>query len=136
MGLSKDNHFINYHRVLNRDCWSGLQASKILSGLLIRLIPVSFPVIIGIDDTIERRKGKKIKAKGCYRDAVRSSQKYAVIRFGLKWLSMMLIVLLPWSNHYWSLPFLTVLNPSESANKEAKKRHKTTIDWSIQNLSS
>jgi len=132
MGLRDEKHFINYYRVLNRACWSGLQASKVLLGLLIMLIPVSFPVIIGIDDTIERRKGKKIKAKGCYRDPVRSSQKHIVKCFGLKWLSMMLIVQLPWSNHYWSLPFLTVLTPSESANKEAKKRHKTSIDWSIQ----
>jgi len=132
MGLSKDKHFINYYRVLNRACWSSLQASKILLGLLIKLIPESCPIIIGIDDTIERRKGKKIKAKGCYRDAVRSSQKYVVKCFGLKWLSMMLIIQLPWSDRYWSLPFLTALNPSESANKEAKKRHKTSIDWSIQ----
>ena len=132
MGLSKDKHFINYYRVLNRVCWSGLQASKILFGLLIMFIPVSFPIIIGIDDTIERRKGKKIRAKGCYRDAVCSSQKYVVKCFGLKWLSMMLIVLLPWSDKYWSLPFLTVLTPSQSANKEANKRHKTSIDWSIQ----
>jgi len=132
MGLKDEKHFINYHRVLNRACWSGLQASKILLGLLITLIPVSFPVIMGIDDTIERRKGKKIKAKGCYRDPVCSSQKHVVKCFGLKWLSMMLMVQLPWSNHHWSLPFLTVLTPSKAANKEAKKRHKTTIDWSIQ----
>jgi hypothetical protein len=132
MGLGKDKHFINYYRVLNRVCWSGLQASKILLGLLIMFIPLSIPIIIGIDDTIERRNGKKIKAKGCYRDAVRSSQKYVVKCFGLKWLSMMLIVLLPWSDKYWSLPFLTVLTPSQSANKEANKRHKTSIDWSIQ----
>jgi len=92
MGLSDERHFINYYRVLNRACWSGLQASKILLGLLIRLIPESFPIIIGIDDTIERRKGNKIKAKGCYRDAVRSSQKYVVKCFGLKWISMMLFV--------------------------------------------
>ena len=68
MGLSKDKHFINYYRVLNRACWSGLQASKILLGLLIRLLPTSLPIIIGIDDTIERRKYKK--AEGCYRDPV------------------------------------------------------------------
>jgi hypothetical protein len=132
MGLGNEPHFNNYYRVLNRACWSGLQASKILLGLLIRFIPESLPIIIGIDDTIERRKGKKIKAKGCHRDPVRSSQKYVVKCFGLKWLSMMLIVQLPWCDHYWSLPFLTVLNPSESANKEAKKRHKTSVDWSIQ----
>jgi len=48
MGLSKDKHFINYYRVLNRVCWPGLQASKILLGLLIRFIPESFPIIIGM----------------------------------------------------------------------------------------
>jgi hypothetical protein len=132
MGLSNDKHFINYYRVLNRACWSGLQASKILLGLLIRFIPESLPIIIGIDDTIERRKGKKIKAKGCYRDAVRSSEKHVIKCFGLKWISMMLIIQLPWTDRYWALPFLTVLAPSESANKEANKRHKTSIDWSIQ----
>jgi hypothetical protein len=132
MGLSKDKHFINYYRVLNRACWSGLQASKILLGLLIMFIPVSFPVIIGIDDTIERRKGKKIKAKGCYRDPVRSSEKHVIKCFGLKWLCMMLITQLPWTERYWALPFLTVLVPSEIANKESNKQHKTNIDWSIQ----
>jgi hypothetical protein len=52
MGLSKDKHFINYYRVLNHACWSGLQASKILLGLLIKFIPESLPIIIGIDDTM------------------------------------------------------------------------------------
>ena len=60
MGLSHDKHFNNYYRVLNRVCWSGLQAGKILLGLLIKLLPESLPIIIGIDDTIERRKGKKL----------------------------------------------------------------------------
>jgi len=49
MGLSKDKHIINYYRVLNRACWSGLQASKILFGLLIMFTPISFPILLGID---------------------------------------------------------------------------------------
>lgn len=84
MGLDNETHFIKYHRVLNRACWSSLQASKILLGLLIKMIPASWPIIIGIDDTIERRKGKKIKAKGCYRDPVRSTEKHVIRCFGLK----------------------------------------------------
>lgn len=132
MGLSNESRFVNYHRVLNRACWSARQASKILLGLMITFVPASWPLIIGIDETIERRKGKKIKAKGCYRDAVRSSEKHVIRCFGLKWLCMMLIVPLPWSQRPWALPFLTVLTPSEKANKEASKRHKTTIDWTIQ----
>ena len=52
MGLGKETRFINYHRVLNRACWSGLQASRILLGLLIFLVPAPLPIIIGVDETM------------------------------------------------------------------------------------
>jgi len=132
MGLGNDPHFVNYHRVLSKARWSGLQAAKILLGLLVALVPVDLPIIIGVDDTIERRKGKKIKAKGCYRDPVRSTKKHVIRCFGLKWLSMMLIVPVPWSERHWALPFLTALTPSEEGNAQENRRHKTTIDWTIQ----
>ena len=132
MGLSDDKKFTNYHRVLNRAKWSSLQGAKILLGLIVLLIPKSWPIVIGIDETIERRKGKKIKAKGIYRDAVRSTEKKVVNCFGLKWISMMVIVLLPWAGRPWALPFLTVLAPSKASNKASAKRHKTTVDWARQ----
>ena len=132
MGLGNDPHFVNYHRVLSKARWSGLQAAKILLGLLVALVPVNLPIIIGVDETIERRKGKKIKDKGCYRDPVRSTEKHVIRCFGLKWLSMMLIVPVPWSERHWALPFLTALTPSKKANEEENRRHKTTVDWTIQ----
>ncbi len=132
MGLEHEPHFINYHRVLSRARWSSLQASKILLGLLVGLLSRSLPLLIGIDETIERRKGDKIAAKGVYRDAVRSSQTHVVRCFGLKWVAMMMLVKLPWNQRFWALPFLTVLAPSEAANLEAKGRHKTTVDWTMQ----
>jgi DDE superfamily endonuclease len=72
MRLSHEKHFQNYHRVLNRAVWSSLAASRLLLGLLIQAFVRSGPVILGLDDTIERRRGAKIKAKGIYRDPVRS----------------------------------------------------------------
>jgi DDE superfamily endonuclease len=132
MGLGGERRFEKYHRVLSRACWSGLQGAKILVGLVVVLLPAGWPLLIGVDETIERRGGRKIKAKGCYRDAVRSSQKTCVKCFGLKWISMMVIVPLPWSSRPWALPFLTVLAPAERANEKAQKRHKTTIDWTVQ----
>jgi uncharacterized membrane protein len=109
MGLSQEKKFTNYHRVLNRAVWSSLQGAKILLGLIVLLIPKNWPLIITIDETIERRQGEKIKSKGCYRDAVRSTKKKVVHCFGLKWICMMLIVPLPWTKRPWALPFLTVL---------------------------
>jgi len=64
MGLSGEKHFQNYHRVLNRAVWSSLEASRILFGLLLSSFAKSGPVILGLDDTIERRRGAQIKAKG------------------------------------------------------------------------
>ena len=113
MGLSTDVHFQNYHRVLNRAAWSSRQASYLLLGLLIAAFAPTGPVLIGLDDTIERRRGEKIKAKGIYRDPVRSSHSHFVKASGLRWLSMMLLVPIPWAQHVWALPFLTVLAPSE-----------------------
>jgi len=133
MGLQDDRQYQNYHRVLSRAKWSGLLVSEILLGLLIATFGVvGVPLVIGADETLERRKGNKIKAKGVFRDSVRSSRKYTVHAFGLRWVSMMLIVPVPWSSRVWALPFLTVLAPSEATNQANGKRHKTSIDWIMQ----
>jgi hypothetical protein len=128
MGLATERHFTNYHRVLNRATWSARQASQMLLGLLITaLVPPGAPIILGADDTVERRSGRKITAKGCYRDAVRSTQKHVIRCFGLKWVSMMLLVPVPWSRRVWALPFLTALCwPTEQGGR---RRHKTSVDW-------
>jgi hypothetical protein len=128
MGLAWEEHFTNYHRVLNRATWSAGQASQILLGLLVRvLVPPGATIVLGADDTVERRSGRQIKAKGCYRDAVRSSRKHVVKWFGLKWVSMMLLVPVPWATRVWALPFLTVRCwPSKS---RPQRRHKTSVDW-------
>lgn len=127
LGLSEEKAFQNYHRVLNRARWSAWQASRILLGLLLLLLPPGGTVVIGADDTIERRRGKRIKGLGCYRDPVKSSHKYVVKCFGLKWLSLMLLVKVPWSSRIWALPFLTVLCRAQQAGQTPKvwpKRHR------------
>ena len=133
MGLSDELQFQNYHRVLNRAKWSGLRLSQLLLGLLVAaFVAVGAPVVIAADETLERRKGKKIKQKGAFRDAVRSSKSHTVTSFGLRWVSMMLLVAVPWSRRVWALPFLTVLAPSEKTNHANGQRHKTSIDWIVQ----
>jgi hypothetical protein len=127
-GLAWERHFTNYHRVLNRAAWSALQASKILLGVLVLLfVPPGAAIVLGADDTVERRSGRQIKAKGCYRDAVRSSKKHVVRCFGLKWGAMLLLVPVPWASRVWALPFLTVLCwPPKSPHQ---RRHKSRVDW-------
>lgn len=135
MDLSHERNFSKYHNVLRRAKWSGLNSAKILFGLLLAALPNGFPVLVAVDETLERRQGKKIKALGAYRDAVRSSKANVVISFGLKWECMALIVPLPWCQRYWALPFLTLLAPSKKANEEAGVKHKTSIEWTMKMVS-
>lgn len=86
-------------------------------------------MVIAADETLERRNGKQIKQKGAFRDAVRSSQRHTVTSFGLRWVSMLLLVAVPWRRRSWALPCWTVLAPSEQTNRANGQRHKTSIDW-------
>jgi hypothetical protein len=132
MGLSQERHFQNYHRVLSRAVWSNLALSAILLGMLIKTFLPCGTVVIGIDETIERRRGEKIKAKGIYRDPVRSSKSHFVKASGLRWISMMLLVRIPWAERVWGLPFLTVLAPSERYYENSPRQHKKLTDWARQ----
>ena len=133
MGLSRDGNFARYHHVLNRARWSSLQLSRTLLFLLLRHLDSGIgPLVFGIDETIERRRGKRISAKGIYRDGVRSSQGHFVKASGLRWVSLMWLAPIPWAGRVWALPFLTVLAPSERFHRERGQRHKKLTDWARQ----
>lgn len=132
MGLDQQTHFQTYHRVLNRAAWSPLAASRILLLLLARTLAPQGPLIFGVDDTIERRRGAKIAARSIYRDPVRSLRSHFVKVSGLRWLCMMLLAPIPWAQRVWALPFLTELCPSERYHDTQGKRHKTLTEWARQ----
>ena len=131
-GLARERRFVNFHRVLNRAAWCPRAASRLLLGSLIAAFAPGGPVVLGIDDTIERRRGRRILAKGIYRDPVRSSHGHFVKASGLRWLSLMLLAPIPWAGRVWALPFLTALAPSERFCREHGRRHKRLTDWARQ----
>jgi len=132
MGLGGESRFVNYHRVLSRARWSGRAASRLLLGLLVNRFVSTGPLVLGIDDTIERRRGKRIQAKGIYRDPVRSSHAHFVKASGLRWVSLMLLAPVPWAARTWALPFLTCLAPSERYAQKQGKPHKPVLEWAQQ----
>ena len=132
VGRSADHRFVNYHRVLSRARWQGREASRLLLELLVKRFVPTGPIVLGIDDTIERRRGKRIQAKGIYRDPVRSSHSHFVKASGLRWVSLMLLTPVPWAARTWALPFLTCLAPSERYAQKQRKRHKPVLAWSRQ----
>ena len=114
MGLSDDGTFANYPHVLNRAQWWPLKLSQVLLQLLLHYLDQKDgPVVFGIDETQERRRGKRISAKGIYRDSVRSSKSQFVKASRLRWISLIYLTYIPWAQRIWTLPVLTVLAPSE-----------------------
>ena len=135
MGLDQHKQFHRYHRVLSRASWSTLKASSVLLGLLLKaFVPEGDPLVVGIDETLERRWGKKIAAKGVYRDPVRSTHETFVKSSGLRWVCVMLLVEIPWASRVWALPFLSVLAPSERYAARRGRRHKKITEWAWQLL--
>jgi hypothetical protein len=133
-GLAQVRQFHRYHRVLSRAAWSELAVSRVLLGLLVAAFAPTGPLLVGIDETLERRRGERIAAKGIYRDPVRSSRSHFVKASGLRWVCLMLLVPIPWAARIWALPILTALAPSERYNRERGRRHKTLTDWAHQLL--
>src|SRR5215207_8021917 len=134
MGLAHDRGFGRYHRVLNRARWSGLDVGRVLLELLVAVFVPEGRLVIGVDETLERRRGKKIALKGIYRDAARSSHEHFVKASGLRWVCLMLLVPVPWARRVWALPFLTALAPSERYDREHGRCHKTLTEWAGQLL--
>jgi DDE superfamily endonuclease len=131
-GHARERHFVNFHRVLSRAAWCPRAGARILLGLLVAAFVPAGPVVLAVDDTIERRRGKRIQAKGIYRDPVRSSDAHFVKASGLRWISLMLLAPIPWAGRIWALPLLTALAPSERSCRERGRRHKTLLDWGRQ----
>jgi hypothetical protein len=134
VGLDNERRFCRYHRVLSRAKWSTQEASRILLGLLVEAFVPEGPLVLGIDETLERRRGKKISAKGIYRDPVRSSREHFVKTSGLRWVCLTLLAPIPWASRVWALPFLSALAYSERYAKEYGKRHKPLTEWAWQLL--
>jgi len=129
MGLSHDGTFGKYHQVLNRASWSSLRLSRVLLCLLLRYLDSGEgPLVFGIDETLERRRGQQISAKGIYRDAIRSSKSQFVKASGLRWISLMYLAYIPWAARVWALPVLSALAPSERYYQRLGRAHKRLTD--------
>jgi hypothetical protein len=136
MGRSAEADFQTYHRVLNRAVWSPLKASRLLLRLIVAVFIPRSVIVFGLDDTIERRRGDQIKAKGIYRDPVRSSHTHFIKVSGLRWLACMVLAPLSWADRVWALPFLTVLCPSERFYAQRGRRHQPLTEraWQMMRL--
>ena len=144
-GLARERRFVSGHRVLNRaasvepalgSTWSARSGSRILLGLLVAAFAPGGPVVPGLDDAVERRRGKRIAVEGIDRAPVRSSHGRLVKASSLRWLSLLLLAPVPGAERVRALPFLTASAPSERRCREPGRRHGKPTDrgrqWVLQ----
>lgn len=108
MGLAAQHRFPTSHRGLNRTMGSTRPAGRKLGGWLNTwLLPARATIVLGADDTLDRRSGRTRRGKASYRDAPRSSKQPLIRCLGLKCVALMLMAPVPWSRRMRALPCLT-----------------------------
>jgi len=95
MGLARERRFVNHHHVLNRAEWGARAALRVLLGMLLDVFVPTGSVVLGVNDTIERRRGKRIAAEGIYRDRCAPAMGTSHKASGLRWFSLMLLASMP-----------------------------------------
>ena len=129
MGLHDTPDFSSYHQVFNRAAWSPLRlARRLLAATIAAFVPPGTGLTFAIDETLERRWGKKIRIRGHYRDPLASSKERSVSASGIRWIVLALIVTPPWSTRPWALPILSLPSATPKGSAKAGRRHKTVAE--------
>lgn len=129
LGLAEHPSFTAFHRVLNRNTWSGLALARTLLRMVVATFVPSGPVIIGVDHTLERRRGPRIGPAGRFYDASLRADMPNPTSRGLRWLSAMVLVDVPFAGRVWALPVLTALTPNKAWSERHGRRHRPVTEW-------
>jgi hypothetical protein len=130
MGREGETNPSKYHRVLARARFSLWEGSRLLLDLLVStFLPPEAALVLLVDETLERRAGKKIGYKGWFRDSVRSVGNKVAVSLGIRWCVLCLLVAVPWATRAWALPLLAVPVLSEKTCKRLGKTHRSGVWW-------
>jgi DDE superfamily endonuclease len=129
MGLHGDPNFSSYHQVFNRAAWSPLRlARRLLKAATRAFVPAGIGLTFAIDETLERRWGRKIRIRGHYRDPLASSKERSVSASGIRWIVLALVITPPWSTRPWALPILSRPAPTPKVSDKLGRRHRTIAE--------
>ena len=98
-----------YENVLRRAKINMLWLARILFALVLRLVPAQAPIYLAIDESLVRRWGPHVPAVGMHRDPVQSSHGRNAVNPGHKWVTLSVVVRLPYMQRPVALPILSAL---------------------------
>jgi hypothetical protein len=130
LGPAVYGHSSSYHRFFSKARWSLWPLARVLATLVLELLGDDLPVRLAVDDTVLGHGGRRVYAKGCHRDAVRSSvdPRHKVNKWGHKWVVLAVLVPLPFTTRTWALPVLCALYRPRNLNQKEGRRHKTPCE--------
>ena len=117
-----------FHRCFSRARWDLDTLGKLLL-IHVRTRWPHLPLRFVIDDTLAPHKGPQVFGLACHLDAVRSTRKTKVFTFGHVWVTLALVVDVPFSTRPWAIPLLFRLYRSkkECAAHHARYAKKTEL---------
>ena len=128
MGRSRAPSSQHDRRVLHRALWSTPPGGLLWPRWLARAFVPSGPVVIGADDTSERRRGEKMAAKGLGRDPGRSAPTHVAKASGVRWVRLLRLAPIPRTRRLWALPCLPVRAPSARCSQPRGRHPRTGLD--------
>ncbi len=107
-GLAQVWQHCRAHRFFSAARWCPRQVGLVLAGLVVaHLLPEGAPVTVAIDDTLFRRRGKKVHGAGWFHDGSAAGQ--VKLGYGNNWIVVAIVVTLPFCTRPVALPVLATL---------------------------
>jgi hypothetical protein len=122
-------HHEAFHRFFSRGTWSPDHLGRCLFWRIRGALCDGGAVRIVLDDTLAPKKGPHVFGIGSHLDAVRSTKKQKVFAFGHCWVTLAVLVRVPFSTRTWALPVLFRLyrTKKECERRSVPHRKKTDL---------
>ncbi len=107
-GLARVWHHARAHRFFSAARWCPHQVGLVVAELVVaHLLPAGAPVTVAVDDTLFRRRGRKVHGVGWFHDGSTAGQ--VKLGLGNNWVVAAIIVTLPFLSRPVALPVLATL---------------------------
>jgi len=132
-GATAAKHFSSYHRLFSAARWSldalGLAVFDLIQPFL------GDVVMLGLDDTLCRKRGVKMFGTGMHHDPLISSRGKAITNWGHSWVVLGVIVELPFRRgHYYFLPLLFRLYLNKKSAAKHRRVYRTRPELAVEML--
>lgn len=123
--VARRRHWEAFHRFFSRGTWDPDLVGLLILDSIIRRLKLSGIPLFVIDDTMTPKKGAHVFGLGCHIDPVRSTKAMRVLCFGHVWVTLALVVRLPFSSRPWALPVLFRLYRAKRECRSKRQRYRT-----------